>query len=160
TLNSISARHFQGEIVMFPMRLSCLLSIVVVLLGNRLTAQELPPANQNSPAAAPAPLDLHGDPLPPGVLARLGALRFRHPAPGFQAIFWADGKLVFSAGRGNNHLCVWDFATGKKLRELPLEAIGYHNSFSADGGLFATGGRKLQVVDTESGKELHQFKGQ
>jgi WD40 repeat protein len=145
---------------MFPGRLSGLLSIVVVLIGNRLTAQELPPVNQKSPAAAPAPLDLHGDPLPPGVLARLGATRFRHPAPGFQAVFSADGKLVFSAGRGSNHLCVWDFATGKKLREFQLEAIGYHNSFSADGKLFATGGRKLQVVDTKSGKEVHQFKGQ
>lgn len=147
---------------MLPLRLSGLLSAVVVLAGNRLTAQELPSANQKSPAAAPAPLDLHDDPLPPGVLARLGTMRFRHPAPGFQAIFSADGKLVFSAGWGrSNHLCVWDFATGKKWREFQLEAIGYHNSFSADGKLFSTfAGQKLQVVDTKTGKEVNHFAGQ
>lgn len=147
---------------MFPRRLSGLFAIVVVLVGNRLTAQELPPANQKSPAAAPAPLDLHADPLPSGALARLGAMRFRHPAPGFQAIFSADGKLVLSAGcGGSNDLCVWDFATGKKLREFRLEAIGHQSSFSADGKLFAMfAGQKLQVVDTKTGKVVHDFTGQ
>jgi hypothetical protein len=69
-----------------------------------------------APAAEPpARTDLHGDPLPPGTVARLGTTRLR-PGPGaVVAAFSADGRIVVTSGPKGN-LRVWDRATGKLPR--------------------------------------------
>jgi hypothetical protein len=59
--------------------------------------------------------DTHGDPLPPGAIARLGTLRFRHGQP-INGIAWSpDGKAVVSTGRGGS-IVFHEASTGKATR--------------------------------------------
>jgi WD40 repeat protein len=62
--------------------------------------------------AAPPRTDDHGDPLPPGALARLGTVRLRDSGAAC-VVFSPDGKTLISGGDAG--LCAWDVATGKKL---------------------------------------------
>jgi RNA polymerase sigma factor (sigma-70 family) len=64
--------------------------------------------------------DLHGDPLPPRAVMRLGTLQQR--AVGAQLAVSADGKSVVGV-RGGKSIRVWDAATGqlRHKRELPGE---------------------------------------
>jgi RNA polymerase sigma factor (sigma-70 family) len=72
------------------------------------------------PVGQPLRLDLHGDPLPPGALARLGTVRKRHPGAG-PVVVLPDGRSLASIGQT---VKVWDLATGKLLREFgPLARL-------------------------------------
>jgi WD40 repeat protein len=51
--------------------------------------------------------DHHGDPLPHGALARLGATRFRHAVPVLAASFSSDGKSLLSAS-ADGAVIRWD----------------------------------------------------
>src|SRR5439155_2048287 len=71
-----------------------------------------------APGELPVPrLDLHGDPLPPGVLLRLGTVRFRQGDVIHPVVFAADGKSLASAGYDGT-VRLWDRATGKELLRL------------------------------------------
>src|SRR5262249_18298859 len=70
------------------------------------------------PAAEPA-VDAHGDPLPPGAVARLGTTRFRHSDEIIGATFSTDGKRLISASRRDG-IRIWDRDTGKLLQTAPL----------------------------------------
>src|SRR5262245_16615656 len=59
--------------------------------------------------------DLHGDPLPPGALVRLGTIRFRYAAT--SVAYSPDGKLLAAAG-ADNHIRLFDPATGREIRRL------------------------------------------
>src|SRR5262245_51158041 len=63
------------------------------------------PAVQNKPC-----LDRYGDPLPPGAIARLGTVRFRHAGGVNSLAFSPDGKRLAS---GAEDLRLWDAATGQ-----------------------------------------------
>jgi RNA polymerase sigma factor (sigma-70 family) len=81
--------------------------------------------------------DLYGDPLPEGVVARLGGDRFRHEggAP-LLAYTSADKYLV---ARTLYEVWIWDAATGKALHRW--RASGYPSlamAVSADGSTLAT----------------------
>src|SRR5438105_1587235 len=66
-------------------------------------------------AAPPAHTDLHGDPLPPAALARMGTTRLREPGPVVALAFSQDGKTLSSAGMfGSAHR--WEVSTGKELQ--------------------------------------------
>jgi RNA polymerase sigma factor (sigma-70 family) len=120
------------------------------------------------PVAKPPPrVDLHGDPLPPGAVTRLGTLRLRQ-ADGVSAFaFSPDGKLLATAGdlkvgpldktlratagdSTDGWLHVWDVATGKlvsRLREGGVTQV----AFSPDG--------KTLVVGTQpGGQESHRYR--
>jgi len=56
-------------------------------------------------------VDLYGDPLPEGAIARMGSMRLRHGSGIFQAAFRNDGKVLMSAG-GDGLVRFWDAATG------------------------------------------------
>src|SRR5687768_1949968 len=68
--------------------------------------------------AAPR-VDASGDPLPEGVRARLGSLRWRASDPVLFLAFLPDGKGVLSIDRGFTAQ-VWDPASGKELRRFDV----------------------------------------
>jgi WD40 repeat protein len=86
----------------------CLLLVCVVLLSV-LTADAAP--------GQPAPADHQGDPLPPGAIARLGSLRFRHPGSIVFATFLPDNKSILSVSEGGL-VCVCAYPSGKEVRRV------------------------------------------
>jgi RNA polymerase sigma factor (sigma-70 family) len=61
-------------------------------------------------AAPKEAVDVHGDPLPNGAVARLGTIRFNHGQGLRHLLFSPDGKTIYSQGDG--WLRMWDAATG------------------------------------------------
>jgi RNA polymerase sigma factor (sigma-70 family) len=105
------------------------------------------------------PVDRFGDPLPKYARTRLGSMRFRHGDGLRQAIFTPDGRFVVSTG-GFSGTCVWDAATGTKLREIGDSANRLQEfAFSPDGRTLATiesaGGLRLR--DFATGREQRQW---
>jgi WD40 repeat protein len=91
--------------------------LVTALSFGAAPQPEAPAAQAPVDPPAPAPdrprLDRHGDPLPPGVVARLGTVRFR-VADEVQALAFApDGKTLAVASYGG--LAVFDTANGKRV---------------------------------------------
>jgi RNA polymerase sigma factor (sigma-70 family) len=116
------------------------------------------PDSADEPPAAQSPprRDLHGDPLPPGALARLGTLRLRHPFAG-PVVVLPDGRSVASIGQ---MVKVWDLATGKLLREFgplaPLISSYAHPAISPDRRWLAIAGADaLQVWDMTIGRLVY-----
>src|SRR5262245_13043248 len=65
----------------------------------------------------PVRRDLHGDPLPPGAIARLGTVRFTHADAVPCVAFSPDGRSLIASG-ADGLVIVWDAVTGKRRREL------------------------------------------
>jgi WD40 repeat protein len=112
-------------------------------------------------------LDRHGDPLPPGAIARLGTTRSRsdkqpvlgHEAQVIAVIFSAGGKELLTAGQGRP-VYRWDL-NGKLLGSWP----GPHHAhldlaLARDGKTLAVQADNLMVVlfDPATGKERVRFK--
>jgi WD40 repeat protein len=70
-------------------------------------------------------VDLYGDPLPPGVVARMGTVRFRHGDSVGWLAFAPDGNTLAS-WTWDNCLHVWDPATGKNIRREPVHHARRH----------------------------------
>jgi WD40 repeat protein len=108
--------------------------------------------------AAAQVLDLHGDPLPPDAVARLGTVRLGPAGPHFTVAFTPDSKRLV-IGCGPVFLC--DAATGKTLRRFDGPERGYVSDLdiSRDGALLATAGSNhlitLWVLAT--GKRLREM---
>jgi WD40 repeat protein len=126
--------------------------------------------------------DAYGDPLPQGVLARLGTFRFRHGVGVSFVAFTADGKTIVYAGGGgvDNVIRLVEARTGKELRSFELkpseplwQPIGPplgRPTLSPDGKMLAIAWsdgstwdepEKIQgaffVWDTGTGKELRRI---
>jgi RNA polymerase sigma factor (sigma-70 family) len=104
-----------------------------------LPVREAPTKVAAGPGAK-APLDLHGDPLPAGAVARLGTLRFHHPARPSHLCASPDGRLLATAGQDGN-VCLWDVAGGKLLGRLE----GHERDLSWIA--FAPDGKRLATSD-------------
>jgi RNA polymerase sigma factor (sigma-70 family) len=151
---------------------ACFLALVLLVVGSgwaahrtfgakppeRNEAAEKAPPKEAAPEAHPR-VDVYGDPLPPGAVARLGTIRFRHE----QWAFWQfaispDGHTIATAGRS---LILWDMATGRPLRRFPLIQGIRSLAFAPDGKSVAVGGVDYSVrrIDLASGKELLRFVG-
>jgi WD40 repeat protein len=129
--------------------------VVVIAAGLGLIAA----ARAADPPAPVRPaVDLQGDPLPDGAIARLGSIRFRQGANVDRVLVSADGKRILSAARSYE---LWDGDTGRlipKCRELESNPDGAWYAFApvADNVLAVATStkRQIRVLDWQSGKAL------
>jgi RNA polymerase sigma factor (sigma-70 family) len=115
-----------------PLRVALALALVGcgLAVGAGLIAPPSAPGRPGPPAAratAPppgrsaergrVPTDVHGDPLPPGVLARLGTIRFRHPN-GVPSLAFTPDAQVLVTGCFDGIVRLWDASSGRLRRRL------------------------------------------
>src|SRR5438876_8554252 len=77
------------------------------------------------PERGPMPhlVDLYGDPLPEGAVARLGSVRLRHPGLKDFA-FLPDGKTAVTVGQ-DQMARWWDLKSGKQSGSTHLPSFDY-----------------------------------
>jgi WD40 repeat protein len=118
-------------------------------------------AQDKDPPTKPG-VDVLGDPLPVGALARCGTTRFRHNGGISAAAFSRDGKTLATVG-GDAVVHVWEFPSGKLLRRLAGHKYTVHYvAFSGDGKrLFASdGSQAILVWDPATGQLLERYEGE
>jgi RNA polymerase sigma factor (sigma-70 family) len=121
-------------------------------------------------AAQPAPspgqrerLDLHGDPLPAGAVARLGTSRFNHGNNIQNLAYMPDGKALLSFG-SNGHIHAWEPETGRPLRTVVVgnSRGSYLFALSPDARRLITADRSpagtFQIWDFATGHELRRVR--
>ncbi len=120
-------------------------------------AKKSPLQQLEKASAPPLRLDLFGDSLPEGAVARLGSGRFRLRRPDMIA-YAPDGKTLFA---GNNQgLTLFEAETGRPIRQVGREWITTDGAtaVSPDGKLAAIEGWKgtpcFLIYDTTTGKLL------
>jgi WD40 repeat protein len=127
----------------------------LVAMGVTLSCLAADPPVKPEPAK-PA-LDLYGDPLPQGAIARLGSVRFRHPWFVDEVTFSEDGKLLAASGPGG--LIIWDRATGRKLHHIPGDREHGPRAprFSPDGKRLYYEDKTLCAWDLDKGAAVKDF---
>ena len=138
-----------------------LLTGLIVGLGPGIVAQDgasAPPARgKHQPL-----VDVYGDPLPDGAIARMGTVRWHHHDNISRIALSPDGKMAVTAGgdRAIWVLRLWDLETGKQIRQW----IGYGGvAFSPDGKTIASGETNpapaVRIRETASGNEIVALRG-
>jgi RNA polymerase sigma factor (sigma-70 family) len=125
--------------------------------------QPSPPTSNDSGTQQPqakGPVDLHGDPLPPDALARLGTVRFRREDWVGAFALSPDGKVLAAVADGT--VAFWDASTGKPLERWTVaDSLLQCLAFTPDGKAVALGSADgtIHLMDCETGKERQQFRG-
>jgi RNA polymerase sigma factor (sigma-70 family) len=129
--------------------------------------------DKRAPEASQPRLDLFGDPLPAGAVARLGTLRFRQNDIEIMALS-TDGRVLITKSCEGGSICAWEADSGKilwKTQPGPRWGVNRGNglltaSFSPDGRLLAevfdcrpANGMAecIFLCDAKDGKVLHRF---
>lgn len=124
--------------------IGCVL-ILLPLVRSQTTDRQL------APAQAKPRVDSHGDPLPEGAIARLGTVRFRHDGAASALVYSPDGKIL--AGTCAGKVILWEAATGKRIRQLPIGSAGWLSrhalDFSADGKVLAVAHGEAQSFPSD-----------
>jgi WD40 repeat protein len=121
------------------------------------------PANRGTLART----DLYGDPLPPGAIARLGTVRFRHGGWPKGIGFSADGHWVIVASE-DRKIYYFEAATGKVVRTIDTGQSIQAFCLSPDAKIAASLGfeydesgpvtsHNLKLWDVATGKEKSAF---
>src|SRR5262245_45812415 len=128
-----------------------------------LVAGHCPAAAQERESSG---VDLYGDPLPKGAVARLGTTRFRRRGDwGKGLALTPDGAMLIAASDSHSIYC-WDAATGRLIREIdtsPMHVRGF--ALSRDGKQLAVAGfwysedqtrteRQVRILDTTTGQTV------
>jgi WD40 repeat protein len=79
--------------------------------------------------------DQSGDPLPPGAIARMGTMRWRHGDPVSYVAYTSDGKAVLTVSRDKT-IRLWDRATGKEIRRFETKSAYFPHMCLAISGHF------------------------
>jgi WD40 repeat protein len=135
-----------------------LLAAVLTLgLGTPAHCESAPEGNTAQKNQQPLRTDRYGDPLPPGAIARLGTLRWRHPRA-FLLSFAPDGKTLVTAG--HDDVRFWDISSGKVLRHRPApQGMVDQLAVSHDGQKLALGDWDTLVLwDAAAGRARHRIK--
>lgn len=108
------------------------------------------------PSPASAANDLHGDPLPPGAVARLGTTRFRSQSfRSTKLAFSPDGQMIVGSGEGHA-LRLWDSHTGRLIRDVRIGRLNVTGfALSPDGKLAAVGGYAIEKLDQDTIQAIH-----
>ncbi|HKB39222.1 MAG TPA: WD40 repeat domain-containing protein, partial [Gemmataceae bacterium] len=108
-------------------------------------------------------VDRYGDPLPPGAVARLGSVRWRHVGGAVELVFSPDGRRLASADL-DGPILLWDVASGQEVLRLggPRHVFpgAVKLAFSPDGKTLATGcgWQEVRLWDLKTGKEVRRFR--
>jgi WD40 repeat protein len=117
---------------------------------------ETKPTNAGSQKKNQPRLDLHGDPLPEGAVARLGTVRMRHGHPISGAVFSRDGRSIIASDFYSG-VHVWDVAEGKEVGHFfKDDYYCHHLALSPDGRTLAValGDLSVRLCDPSSGREF------
>src|ERR1043166_6703115 len=140
--------------------------ILMVQMWSLATARGLPQGKPTPQAPREARLDLHGDPLPSGAIARLGTVRLHHEGRIAAIAFSPDGRSIAAACGGEKGLSLrfWQTDTGQELSRIHVDKD--RSAFSANGLAFTPDGKgviiytcTLKMYDCASGKLLRSFQG-
>ncbi len=116
----------------------------------------------------PPRIDRYGDPLPPGVVARLGSERLTLTGTGSELTFSPDGRRLATYDYADQ-LRIWEVSSGKEVLHIKERPIRWHGRlvYSPDGNLLAMGYGdqaagigKVHIWEAATGKELHDLGGQ
>jgi WD40 repeat protein len=137
-----------------------LAAILVWAVTHCALAEPARPKDQKpSPSVAPARSDRHGDPLPPGAIARLGTVRFRHAARFGALYFPADGKTLLSDDQ-EGIVRLWDTATGRERAHFSLSRqLGDRTVLTPDFRVLVTwdDDAPIKIWDVATGKKLREL---
>jgi RNA polymerase sigma factor (sigma-70 family) len=119
-----------------------------------------------APQAKQSRVDLYGDSLPEGIIARLGTVRFRQDDVEAMALS-PDGRVLITHSRSGGSICAWQADSGKSLWRIKH---GWMTSatFSPDGRFLAEvfdcryenrseEFSRIYLRDSKDGKLLHRF---
>ena len=118
-----------------------------------------PPAGATAGPPEPGPMphlvDLYGDPLPTGAIARFGSVRLRH-ANLSDFTLLPDKRTAVTVG-GDGMVRWWDWKTGRQTRAVPFQGKDFWNlTISRDGSQIAfyepDGEARIVVCDTLTGR--------
>jgi WD40 repeat protein len=104
-------------------------------------------------------LDIQGDPLPPGALARLGTLRLRDTSQIMALALTPQGDCVFTGSKSGAAI-KWEIPSGRKVLELERQTAAILTmAVSPDGSTLVTGGldNTVRLWDARNGTELRKI---
>ena len=103
------------------------LRVAILVAGIALLDSAALADSPENPKAEQSRVDLYGDPLPEGAIARLGSLRFYHGKQTSidRVVMSPDGSRIISVSRAGNRI-LWDAKTGQELslRDELKQGIG------------------------------------